>query len=79
MVSIDVLVPRDVVVNVGPDVILSPLSDQVIERGSSPLLTVQSNCAYSPSSRMSLPKDIGTSVGFSVEENTYYQYHTGIV
>ena len=67
MVSIDVLVPRDVVVNVGPDVILSPLSDQVIERGSSPLLTVQSNCAYSPSSRTSRPNVNGTRVGCSVE------------
>ena len=57
--SIDVLVPIIVVVIDGSEETMSPFSDHVILRGSSPL-TKQVNCTMSPSLTALDPKENGT-------------------
>ncbi len=63
--SMDVLVPIIVVVKEGSEDIVSPLSDQVILKGSSPLRTRHVNWAISPSLTASDPKENGTISGDS--------------
>ena len=58
------------VVMEGSDEITSPLRDQVILKGSSPLRTKQANWAESPSFTESVPKENGTMTGGS--ENQQY-------
>ena len=60
IISIDVLVPIIVVVIEGSEDMVSPLRDQVILIGSSPLLTKQVSCAMSPSLTVSEPNENGT-------------------
>ena len=65
MVSIDVLVPNDAVVRPGSEEIISPFKAQERLKGSSPLRTMHTNCANSPSSTTSLPKVSGSNMGGS--------------
>ena len=66
MVNMLVLVPIDAVVKLGSDETISPWSDQVIVRGSSPLLTMHKTDANSPSSNISFPNVSGFKAGGSV-------------
>ena len=63
--SIDVLVPRDAVVKPGSEEIVAPFRAQESDNGSSPLRTIQTNCANSPSSNTSLANASGTKLGGS--------------
>lgn len=65
IVSIDVLVPSEAVVRPGSEEILSPFKAHESVKGSSPFLTIQTNCANSPSSTTSLPNVSGSKTGGS--------------
>ena len=65
IVNIDVRVPREAVVRLGSDEITSPFNAHEIDKGSSPLLTIHTSWANSPSSRTSLPNVRGIKVGGS--------------
>ena len=65
MINMLVLVPTIVVVILGPEFRSWPLRLQVMVMGISPLETTQVNCANSPESTTSLPKEKGTILGGS--------------
>jgi hypothetical protein len=66
---IDTLDPIIVVVIDWSDEIMSPFNDQLILKGSSPLLTRQVSCAISPSLTASSPKEKLFIWGGSVKKN----------
>ena len=74
IVSIDVLVPNDAVVRPGSEEIMSPFRAQERVRGSSPLRTIQTSCANSPSSTTSLPNVSGSKIGGSKRKKVQ-SYH----
>ena len=65
MTSILALWPSMVVVMLGPEFNSVPLRLQVMVMGISPFETTQVNCANSPESTTSLPKEKGTILGGS--------------
>ena len=65
MTSMLALRPRIVVVMLGPEFNSVPLRLQVMVMGISPFETTQVNCANSPESTTSLPKEKGTILGGS--------------
>ena len=65
MINMLVLVPTMVVVILGPEFRSWPLRLQVMVMGISPFETTQVNCANSPASTTSLPKEKGTILGGS--------------
>ena len=61
-------VPNIVVVRVGPEFMMSPFKLHVIDKGLSPFLTTQLNCANSPWFIGLSPKLKGTISGSSVNK-----------
>ena len=66
IVSIDVRVPKEAVVKPGSEEILSPFKAQESVNGSSPIRTIQTSCANSPSLTTSVPKVRGNKTGGSI-------------
>ena len=71
IVSIDVRVPKEAVVKPGSEEILSPFKAQERVNGSSPIRTMQTSCANSPSLTTSVPKVRGSKTGGSITKLCY--------
>ena len=57
----------------GPGARSSPFIDHDIVKGSSPLMTVHSNCLNSPVLTVSFPKENGRIFGGSKKYKNYYK------